>query len=42
MADALISDEEIAVLCDLVEGRGANFSAERRNLISLLREDLSY
>jgi hypothetical protein len=36
MADALISDEEIAVLCDLVEGRGANFSAERRKVLDQL------
>jgi hypothetical protein len=31
MADALITDLEIAVLCDLLEGPGANLKAHKRS-----------
>ena len=43
MTDALITDQEIAILCDVLEGWGANLNADKRKfLISLLQRDLSY
>jgi hypothetical protein len=33
MADVLITDEEISILCDVLEGRGGNFSAGKKNLL---------
>ena len=43
MADALITDQEIALLCDVLEGRGANLNADKsKSLIGLLRRDLSW
>ncbi len=30
MVDALIPDQEIVILCDVLEGRGANLIADRR------------
>jgi hypothetical protein len=36
MADAPITDEEISILCDVLEGRGENFSASKKNLLDLL------
>jgi hypothetical protein len=36
MADALITDEEISILCDVLEGRGGNFSASKKNLLDQL------
>jgi predicted transcriptional regulator len=29
MADALITDQEIAILCDVLEGSGANLNADK-------------
>ena len=43
MADALITEQEIAILCDVLEGSGANLNADKgRFLISLLRRVLSW
>jgi hypothetical protein len=36
MADALITDEEISILCDVLEGQGANFSASKKNVLDQL------
>jgi predicted transcriptional regulator len=36
MADTLITDQEIAILCDVLEGRGANLSAGKKNVIDKL------
>lgn len=36
MADALITNEEIAILCDVAEGRGANFNANKRKILDQL------
>ena len=36
MADALITDEEISILCDVLEGRGGSFSASKKNLLDQL------
>jgi hypothetical protein len=36
MADALITDQEIAILCDVLEGRGANFNADKRKVLDQL------
>jgi hypothetical protein len=36
MADALLTDEEISTLCDVLEGRGENFSASKKNILDLL------
>jgi hypothetical protein len=42
MADALITDLEIAALCDLLEGPGANLKAHKKSVLDqLLRRDLS-
>ena len=42
MADALISDEEISILCDVLEGRSANFSESKKSVLDqLLLKDLS-
>jgi hypothetical protein len=42
MADALITDEEISILCDVLEGQGANFSASKKNVLDqLLLKDSS-
>jgi hypothetical protein len=30
MTDALITDQEIAILCDVLEGWGANLNADKR------------
>jgi hypothetical protein len=34
MADALISDEEISILCGVLEGRSANFSKSKKSGVS--------
>ena len=36
MADDLITDLEIAVLCDLLEGPGANLKAHKRSVLDQL------
>ncbi|MGA8650126.1 MAG: hypothetical protein WB677_05820 [Xanthobacteraceae bacterium] len=36
MADAPISDQEIVILCDILEGRGANFNADKKKLLDQL------
>ena len=36
MADALITDLEIAALCDLLEGPGANLKAHKRSVLDQL------
>ena len=36
MVDALITDLEIAVLCDLLEGSGANLKAHKRSVLDEL------
>jgi len=36
MADALISDQEIAILCDVLEGWGANLNANKRRVLDQL------
>ncbi len=42
MANALITDPEIAVLCDLLEGPHANLNAHKRSIFDrFLRRDLS-
>jgi hypothetical protein len=33
MADTLISDQEIAILCDVLEGGGANLNADKRKVL---------
>jgi hypothetical protein len=32
-ADTLISDQEIAILCDVLEGGGANLNADKRKVL---------
>ena len=36
MADALITDQEIAILCDVLEGRGAKISADKKRVLEQL------
>ena len=36
MADALITDQEIAILCDVLEGSGANLKADKRKVLDQL------
>ena len=36
MADALITDQEIAILCDLLEGWSANFKADKTKVLDQL------
>ncbi len=36
MTDALITDQEIAILCDILEGWNANFSASKKNILEQL------
>ena len=36
MADALITDHEIAILCDVLEGSGANLNADKRKVLDQL------
>ena len=36
MADALITDQEIAILCDVLEGRSANLNAAKKNVLDQL------
>jgi hypothetical protein len=36
MADTLISDEEISILCDVLEGRSANFSESKKSVLDQL------
>ncbi len=36
MEDTLISDQEIAILCDVLEGGGANFNADKRKVLDQL------
>ena len=36
MAEALISDQEIAILCDVLEGGGANLNADKRKVLDQL------
>jgi hypothetical protein len=38
MADALITDQEIALLCDVLEGRGANLNADKSKSLDRLIE----
>jgi hypothetical protein len=36
MADTLISDQEIAILCDVLEGGGENLNADKRKVLDQL------
>jgi predicted transcriptional regulator len=36
MADDALTDQEIAILCDVVEGSHANWSAEKRKVLDEL------
>ena len=36
MVEALISDQEIAILCDVLEGGGANLNADKRKVLDQL------
>ena len=36
MADIPIADEEIAILCDVLEGSGANLNTDKRNVLDQL------
>jgi hypothetical protein len=36
MADRFISDQEIAILCDVLEGGGANVNADKRKVLDQL------
>jgi hypothetical protein len=36
MADAVISDQEIAILCDVLEGWGANLNEDKRKVLDQL------
>ena len=36
MADTPISDQEIAILCDVLEGWGANLNADKRKVLDQL------
>ena len=36
MADALITDQEISILCDILEGWGANLNADKRKVLDQL------
>ena len=36
MADAVITDQEIAILCDVLEGRGANLNAAKKSVLDQL------
>ena len=36
MEDTLISGQEIAILCDVLEGGGANFNADKRKVLDQL------
>jgi predicted nucleic acid-binding protein len=36
MADPLITDQEIAILCDVLEGRGANLTPVKKNVLDQL------
>jgi len=36
MADTPVTDQEIAILCDVMEGWGANLNADRRKVLDQL------
>jgi predicted transcriptional regulator len=36
MADAVISDQEISILCDILEGWGANLSEDKKKILDQL------
>ena len=36
MEDALITDQEIAILCDVLEGSGANLNADKKKVLDQL------
>jgi len=36
MADVPITDEEIAILCDVVEGQGARLNADKKKILDQL------
>ena len=36
MADALVTDQEIAILCDVMEGWGANLNEDKRKVLDQL------
>jgi len=36
MADALVTDQEIAILCDVLEGWGANLNEDKRKVLDQL------
>ena len=36
MADSLITDQEIAILCDVLEGSVANLNADKRKVLDQL------
>ena len=36
MADALVTDQEIAILCDVLEGWGANLKEDKRKVLDQL------
>jgi hypothetical protein len=36
MTDAVITDQEVAILCDVLEGWGANLNADKRKVLDQL------
>jgi len=36
MADALVTDQEISILCDILEGHGANFKPDKKKVLDQL------
>ena len=36
MADAIVTDQEIAILCDVMEGWGANLKEDKRKVLDQL------
>lgn len=38
MIDVPLTDQEISVLCDVAEGQGVNFNADKKNVLNQLIE----
>jgi predicted transcriptional regulator len=36
MVDALVTDQEIAILCEVADGQGANLNADKRKVLDQL------
>jgi len=36
MAEAIITDQEISILCDILEGHGANLKPDKRKILDQL------